>query len=277
MQWGYPHDESGKNKGRLCWYCHRLYYGWYVTVVKWKDYTLAQFFKLKGTEADLSNEWQATWDKLIKQCEEKGVTMGMFFNWQQMHAEVVMFETNEIIEDDPEVTMMPKTAYVVKHGDPAANGHKESMYRGVLCVEIPGEQVWKVRKRARKGVEKREVQRSSDDALLPDELDNLFGGLSHDLFASLPDATGMSLSALAERAPNRFLGNGAPSGAGGSDKPRPAAPAGADDDEDGQLGGSIRKRFRSAIQRTAPENPQAGAAAGSEAAEPAEAEGQGKQ
>ena len=99
-------------------------------------------------------------------------------------------------------------------GFPSADLAQRSQHVSARCCEVSFAQA----------VEKQTVERTSEEAVLENELDNVFAGLSGSLFGTLPEARGVSLESLIGN--NLAPPGSAPAPSSGTEE------KGDDDDED---------------------------------------------
>ncbi|CAK0807783.1 unnamed protein product [Prorocentrum cordatum] len=148
MHWGFPPGpETNKNQGRLCFYCFRVYNAEYASKFK----NLAAFLKAFGEQgSDLMVKFNSMREQVITICKDKQMTVGVVVEWSQVRAVVQTVTSNEVeAKQNPDTIMLYKD-YVVKHGDPAKNGHQRGQYKGHDVVTIPGRLEWKVYKTEKK-------------------------------------------------------------------------------------------------------------------------------
>ena len=211
--WGYPPNPDGTSRGRMCFYCLRVYEANYQATCKRLGVVLEKI----GIDAEFNKEFHFFRDAAVKFFREKGKTRGLYVNWGEFRIRVVSYRKEEEEEVEAPITIKPLVKYMALFGDPSTNGlvHTRIIYRGIECVSIPPELEWKVYKKRTQGVVEETEQQNSDMAMSEGQLDKCFSDLAAGLFVQMPLASGVSLDSLLASA-----GSGSASSSSGiADKP----------------------------------------------------------
>lgn len=194
MKWGYaPDPNSGRNVGRLCYYCHRVW----TARFKQKYKSLDSFTQALGGDLSLVQVFQHWLNMGIGLMQElKRHDIKISWGDEATARQVTKKMASEVRVEEPEDVILAPEDYRRQYGDPASNGlgHRYVEMGSAKGYLIPGAREWRV-KRAR--VMSAELSEVVDDGSF--QLGHLqMEGMVLDIAAGFaPErATGVSLSDL---------------------------------------------------------------------------------
>ena len=222
--WGYPPHASGKNQGRVCYVCVRIFQARYEA----RKFTISSLEKALGEQQEIYTEFRVYYDECKNMWTEAG-SVELSVNWKACDEKVKTIDFKKVEVVEPVDRYRPAAEYIEEFGDPATNnkGHRRCMFQGFDAVCIPGKLEWKVRKSSGSEVQHQRVRDDGAFQVGTSQLAANFEALSDSLFAAFPRGTGVTLDTLLKERQPLPLGGVVP-------PPAAAVQVPEKDDEDDQ-------------------------------------------
>ena len=173
IAWGYP-PRNGCVQGTVCYYCRKVFSNIYSNRFK----SLEDFGK-EMTDQDHKKEFMEWRTFVISKFCEAGSRYVKIRYGDDAKDQRLKKNTIEMVDlEEPEDLICMLKDY--KHGDPRVNGkgHRLIKHLGKDAVLMPGEQVWKIKRRKRQESSLEEIVHDGADVFSSDHLSSLQSDLS---------------------------------------------------------------------------------------------------
>ena len=174
IAWGYP-PRNGRVQGTICYYCRKVWANIYVNRFK----SVEDFAKDLTIEEEHKKEFMEWRTFVLSKYCEAGSRYAKFRYGDEAKDQRLKKNTIEMVDlEEPEDLICMLKDY--KHGDPRSNGkgHRLIKHHGQDAVLMPGEQVWKVKRRKRQETKLEEIVHDGADVFSSDHLSSLQSDLS---------------------------------------------------------------------------------------------------
>ena len=174
IAWGYP-PRNGRVQGTICYYCRKVWANIYVNRFK----SVEDFAKDLTIEEEHKKEFME-WRTFVisKYCEAGSRYVKIRYGDEAKDQRLKKNSIEMVDLEEPEDLICMLKDY--KHGDPRVNGkgHRLIKHHGQDAVLMPGEQVWKVKRRKRQETKLEEIVHDGADVFSSDHLSSLQTDLS---------------------------------------------------------------------------------------------------
>jgi hypothetical protein len=208
FKWGYPLSADGRNQGKVCFYCIRVFNARYKC-----KFAIAALEIQMGRSIDIRNEFMA----FLETCKQIFIKAGshdISVDWGAASRKVVTQRQRAVTSfEEPPDDFWPIDEYIDRFGDPSANGkgHTRKTLEGIDGVLVPTKGPYKLRRKHQQLVDTTVTMDSGNFTLGENQAESVFADISAWLFSTR--ATGMSLSggSSSSSAPSRLKLSSSPS------------------------------------------------------------------
>jgi hypothetical protein len=141
IAWAYPPNKDGSNRGRVCWYCFRVYDAQHAP----KNMSLAVLGVKLGQDSEFNKEFHFFRDAVVKFVADRGANIrSSRARWTDLRTSILTYKKEEVEELQAPDSIQLLKNYVQEYGQPEHNGlgHQRIIYRGHDCV-ITGDRWWR--------------------------------------------------------------------------------------------------------------------------------------
>jgi hypothetical protein len=191
LKWGYQLSADGRNQGKVCFYCIRVFNARYKC-----KFAIAALEIEMGRSIDIRNEFMA----FLETCKQIFIKAGshdISVDWGEASRKVVTQKQRAVTSfEEPPDDFWPINEYIDRFGDPSANGkgHTRKTLQGIDGVLVPNKGPYKLRRKHQQLVDATVTMDSGNFTLGENQAESVFADISAQLFSTR--ATGMSLSTL---------------------------------------------------------------------------------
>jgi hypothetical protein len=226
----------GKNQGRMCFYCMRVFKARYAGI-----YKIWQLVDKIGTDKEFNTEFMSYRKEVIDRLVAVG-SHDARVDWDKTNKKVLQSFAEGYVEvEDPVDEIWQLDDYTRAYGDYKTNGmgHRHGTVLGRSGIIIPGKKVVKVFRRQRQGQRLETDLDNGDFEVGENQLDSKFGGMINNLFGSLSGTSGISMDEILARkeSADRLASSSGPFASCSTPSPSKPGAAAFPIDEDDKLAG----------------------------------------